>query len=315
MPAKNATGPLTAGAYLDLDRLTVRRRPEGGFSLSIAEGEQLVLLGKKNTGKTALLLAIAGYLPVEAGDIRLDGRSITHAPPEHRSVAYLPAADGLFAHRTLRENVVFGLQKLPRDVARAQADAVLATQGLASVADRRPAKLSVGQRRRGALARALAVNPALLLVDSAPHTPPPPDFLTGTSVTAILATDDPAAAMGLASRIALLSENGLVQLGTPHDLYERPQNEFCARFMGDCNIVPAAGDRLVIRPHRLRLDPAGSLRGSVRAIAYRGSSTRVVVATAAGEMLVDLAAPPSGIALGQEVGLAWSNADAWMLPA
>ncbi len=274
-----------------------------------------MLLGEKNTGKSALLLAIAGFLPIEAGEVRLDGRAITDVPPEHRSVAYLPATDGLFAHRTLRDNVAFGLHKLPRNIARARVEAALAAQRLAAAAGRRPAKLSADQRRRGALARALVVAPALLLVDSAAHAPPAPDFLTGTSITAILATDDPAAAMGLATRIALLSAQGVVQIGTPHELYERSQNEYCARFMGPCNIVPSPSGAIMLRPHRVRLDPAGDLRGSVRAIAYQGAVTRVVVATSAGEMLADLPAPPSGVAPGQEVGLAWNDADAWTLPA
>ena len=308
--------PLIHDRFLELDRLVVRPRPAGSISVTVGRGERLVILGEARTGKTALLRALAGFLAPDAGDIRLGGRSILPEKPERRGVALIPARDTLFPHRSLRDNLLFALRArgLPAAFSRARAVALLAAHGLAAVSGSRPARLSAPQRRRAEFCRALAAAPLLVLIDSAPGEPPAPTLLADADVTVVLATGDAAAALGIATRILLLDTQGPVQFGTPYDLYERPSNAYVARFMGPCNLVASPHGLLAIRPHRMRLDPAGTLRGEVSAVAYQGAVTRVLVATPQGEMTADLASPPDGAATGQTVGLAWDDATAWALP-
>jgi ABC-type Fe3+/spermidine/putrescine transport system ATPase subunit len=299
-----ARGWAVAAAFLELDGVVPR--PGGGpVTASVPRGGRLVLLGGPGVGKTALLLCIAGFLAPAAGDILLDGRSILKLPPERRRAVLLPAEGALFAHRSLRDNVRFALPG--RD--RARAEALLAEHGLAAVASLRPAQLSPAQRAQGELVRALAAAPALLLIDA------PAAGLSRLEAmeTAILATRDGATALAVASTIVLLDAAGVAQIGTPEELYERPASPFAARATGPCNLLPSPAGMLAIRPHRLRIDPAGALSGTIRAIAYAGRETQVRVATDAGELTI-YAPPPVRHAPGEAVRVGWNAADAWVLP-
>lgn len=243
-----------AEAHLVLDRLTVRNRGRAvldNLSLSVVRGETLALLGPQGCGKTATLLAIAGFLRPSLGSIRLAGRDITVAAPETRNVALAPDDDALFPHLSVLDNVAFGLKMrgVARDERRAQAAAMLSALGAGHLAARSPARLDPPERRLVSLARAAATHPALLLVDE-PAAPEDADrreaaravlgaALGPEHTTAILATHDRAAAFGLAGRVALLRDGRLEQLGTPQDLYEHPATRFVAGFTGGCNLLRA----------------------------------------------------------------------------
>jgi ABC-type Fe3+/spermidine/putrescine transport system ATPase subunit len=314
-PGGQRGAELTDDLFLELDRLAVHPLPAGPVSVTVARGERLVILGAPGTGKSALLLAMAGFHPLAAGDIRLDGHSLRAERPERRGLALMPARGTLFPHQSLRDNLAFALRGrgLPPAVIRQQAQALLAARGLAAVADRRPGRLTPAQRRQGEFARALAAAPLAVLIDTPPGEAPDPALLAEMTPTVVLATDRPEAALGIATRIVLLDAHGVAQVGTPQDLYERPAGVYAARFMGPCNLVASTRGLLAIRPHRLRLDAAGPLRGTVTSVAYHGSATRIAVATPDGAMTADIA-EPHGVRAGQAVGLSWRESDAWLLP-
>jgi ABC-type Fe3+/spermidine/putrescine transport system ATPase subunit len=242
----------------------------------------------------------------------------------------------------------------PRAARRDHALAALAALGIGSLADRQPARLDATERRLVALARAVACRPALLLVDEpdAQAEARPREAVRGAlraaprleRTTAILATHDPATAFGLADRVALLRDGALEQLGSPQELFDRPATRFAAAFTGPCNLLPAtllghtqagavvtlsggtanararpelpAGRVLLcLRPHRLRLDPAGALRGPVEQVDYQGALTRVTLRPPEGPIVADLAEAPRGLGPGQILTVGWAAPDAWPLPA
>jgi ABC-type Fe3+/spermidine/putrescine transport system ATPase subunit len=344
--------------YLLLDRLTVPGRDRAildGISLALPRGRTLALLGPEGAGKTAALLALAGFLRPSLGTIRLAGREITTAPPERRDIAMVFQEDALFPHLSVVDNVAFGLKMRghPQATRRGAAAAVLAALGVAGLAPLHPARLDATERRLAALARAVACRPALLLVDepAAPADAPRREAvrrvlrtaLGAEHTTAILATHDRAAAFGLADLIALLREGLLEQIGTPKDLFERPATRFAAGFTGPCNLLAAtllghtqagavirlsggtatalarpglAAGRVLIclRPHQLRLDPDGPVRGPVEQIDYQGALTRVTVRLPEGPVVADLTQMQAGLAPGTNLSLGWAATDAWMLP-
>jgi 2-aminoethylphosphonate transport system ATP-binding protein len=342
-------------AHLVLDRVTVRRNGQprpilDAIGFALPQGRTLALIGPEGAGKTATLLLIAGFLHPSLGTLRLAGHDITATPPERRDIAMLAEQDALFPHISVRDNVAFGLKMrgVPRAERRAAADACLAGLGLAALAERHPARLDAGERRLIALARAFACRPALLLLDE-------PDgdaavlaalrkLLRGEHPATVLATHDRAAAFGLADLVALLRDGRVEQLGPPRDLFERPATSFAANFAGPCNLLPvtllshtgagallklSAGTAnaqarpelppgrvlLCLRPHHLRLDQAGPLRGPVEAIDYQGTLTRVTLHPPEGTLFADLAQAPPGLAPGDQLSLGWAPENAWLLPA
>jgi len=234
-----------------------------------------------------------------------------------------------------------------------RAQAALTALGIAALAGRHPARLDAAERRLVVLARAAAARPALLLIDepAAPAEAPQREAVRaglGAAIgpehtTAILATHDREAAFALADSVALLRGGAVQQVGPPRVLFERPASRFVASFTGDCNLIAAtllgrdgetarvalpggtAGARapaslaagpvlLCIRPHGVRLDPAGPVRGPVAAVSYLGARTRITLGLAEGPFTAELAqAPPP--ARGDVLALGWDPADAWLLPA
>ena len=348
-----------SAAPLLLDRVTVRRRGQArpildDISLSLAGGATLALLGPEGAGKTATLMLLAGFLRPNLGTLRLGGRDITATPPERRDIAMLAAEDGLLPHLSVLDNVAFGLKMrgLPGPARRDAAGACLARLGLAALAQRPPARLDGGERRLVALARAIACNPSLLLVDEPARDTAPHEaiqaalrtLLRTEHPTAVLATHDRVAAFGLADIVALLRAGRIEQIGPPRELFERPATSFAATFCGPCNLLPATllghtgagavvklfgGTALALarpalppgrvliclRPNRLRLDPSGPVRGPVEHIDYQGNLTRLTLRAAEGALLCDLLQAPPGLAPGMPVALGWDPADAWLLPA
>jgi ABC-type Fe3+/spermidine/putrescine transport system ATPase subunit len=254
-----------AGAGLTIDKVEVAYgevRVLKGISLEIKPGEFVALLGSSGCGKTTLLRAISGFVPVSVGAIRVDGRDITHAPPDKRDMAMVFQSYALWPHMTAAQNIGYGLRL--RGWRRAEIDRrvteMLAMLKLDGLGARMVGQLSGGQRQRVALGRALAISPRILLLDE------PLSNLDARiredvrheikalqeslDITAIHVTHDREEAMVMADRIVILDAGTIAQVGTPEELYNRPNSPFVAAFMGAGNTVDllahAEGNALVI---------------------------------------------------------------------
>ncbi len=220
------------------------------LSLDVGDGEHLALLGPSGAGKTTLLRAIAGLDPMSAGQVLVGGRDVTQLLPEQRGVVYLHQTPMLFPHLSVIDNVGFPLEVrgASRAVARERAGELLERVRLSNLAHRDASALSGGQRHRVALARALAANPKVLLLDEPFNALDPAlrgdvrdavftMLATEHGPAVILVTHDVDEAAGLADRIAVLLEGKLVQDDAPALLLSRPVNVAVARFLGVPNIV------------------------------------------------------------------------------
>jgi iron(III) transport system ATP-binding protein len=219
-------------------------------SLTILPGEFFTLLGPSGCGKTTLLRMIAGFARPDSGRILVDGEPIDHVPPWKRDVGLVFQHYALWPHLTVYENVAFGLRerKLPRLEIAAKVAAALSQVGLEGFDARRPSQLSGGQQQRVALARTLAVQPRLLLLDEplsnldaqlrAQMRLELARLQRDLAITTIYVTHDQAEALALSNRVAVLQGGLVVQEGTPEDIYRRPRSRFVAEFVGAANLLP-----------------------------------------------------------------------------
>ncbi len=257
-----------------------------GVSLTVPEGSLTALLGPSGSGKSTLLRIIAGLESPDAGTVCIDGRDVTYTRPQQRGIGFVFQHYAAFAHMTVRENVAFGLQirKRPRAEMNERVDELLALVGLSKWAGQRPHQLSGGQRQRMALARALAVEPRVLLLDE-----PFGALDTGVraelrawlrrlhdeqGVTTVLVTHDQEEAMEVSDRIAVMNGGEIEQVGAPREVYDKPASEFVMSFLGP---VSRFGDRLV-RPHDVTLshEPGpGRVEAMVRRVVHLGFEVRI----------------------------------------
>jgi spermidine/putrescine transport system ATP-binding protein len=220
------------------------------IDLSIRDGEFLTVLGPSGSGKTTVLRLIGGLEPLTAGEIRLDGQDISRMPINKRPFNTVFQDYALFPHMTVSGNVGYGLSVRHikrKEIARRVAEALELVQ-LGRFADRFPAQLSGGQRQRVALARALICQPRLILLDEPLAAldlelrRQMQEFLKSIQreikTTFLFVTHDQEEAIGMADRICVMQAGHIRQLGTPHDLYYKPNCEFVARFFGENNLVP-----------------------------------------------------------------------------
>jgi spermidine/putrescine ABC transporter ATP-binding subunit len=240
---------------LTIDRLRVRYGAVvavDDVSLSIPAGELFVLLGGSGSGKSTLLRAIAGFVRPDGGRISLDGRDLTTLPPHQRPVNMMFQSYALFPHMSVAANVGFGLRmrRLSRSAIASRVSQVLALVRLQGLETRRPAQLSGGQQQRVALARSLAPQPALLLLDE-PLSALDRNLRRDTreelvrlqhelGIAFILVTHDQEEALGMADRIGVMHQGRLVQVGTPAEVYEQPRTRFVAEFLGAANVLRIA---------------------------------------------------------------------------
>jgi sulfate transport system ATP-binding protein len=235
-----------------LEQLT--KRYEGppvvnNVSLEVADGEFFVLLGSSGSGKTTILSMIAGLTSVDQGRILLHGRDVTYLPPQERRVGFVFQNYALFQHMSVADNIEFGLRVRKVAVAerRRRRDELLELVGLTGLGSRMPAQISGGQQQRVALARALAYQPEVLLLDE------PLGALDAKirvelrrtlrsiqrelGITTILVTHDQEEAFELADRLGVMSFGRLLEVGPPQELYQQPQTEFVAAFLGTANLL------------------------------------------------------------------------------
>ena len=230
-------------------------------SLTVPAGSLTALLGPSGSGKSTLLRAIAGLDPLDSGSITIGDRDVTGISPQERDIGFVFQHYAAFKHMTVRDNVGFGLRirKRPKPEIATRVDELLEIVGLAGFQERYPAQLSGGQRQRMALARALAVDPKVLLLDEpfgALDAKVRADLRSWlrrlheeVHVTTVLVTHDQDEALDVADRIAVLNKGRIEQVGQPDDLYDHPVNEFVMSFLGSVSDVGG----ILVRPHDIRL--------------------------------------------------------------
>jgi sulfate/thiosulfate transport system ATP-binding protein len=268
------------GDFVALDDVTV----------GIPTGQLTALLGPSGGGKSTLLRIIAGLDHADEGTVEIAGTDATFLPPQKRNVGFVFQHYAAFKHMTVRGNVSFGLEirRRPKDEIRRRVDELLELVHLEQFADRLPSQLSGGQRQRMALARALAVEPTVLLLDEpfgaldAKVRKELRDWLRRlhdeVHVTTVFVTHDQEEALEVADEIVVINDGRIEQIGSPDELYDDPANEFVMRFLGP---VTQLGPELV-RPHDVELvpaDPGDAVAGTVGRVVRVGFEVRVEVAT------------------------------------
>ena len=274
------------GAFTALDNV----------SIEVPDGSLTALLGPSGSGKSTLLRVIAGLERPDLGDVMIGGGDVTRIPVEERGVGFVFQHYAAFKHMTVRGNVAFGLQvrKRPKAEIERRVDELLQLVHLEGFASRYPAQLSGGQRQRMALARALAVEPRVLLLDE------PFGALDATvrkelrewlrhlhdevHVTTIFVTHDQEEAMDVAEQIVVMRDGHVEQAGSPVELYEHPATEFVMGFVGEVNRRGA----LFIRPHDVELShlrEAGAEEAMIERIVHLGFEVRVALLLPDGDRL------------------------------
>jgi ABC-type Fe3+/spermidine/putrescine transport system ATPase subunit len=246
------------GAALDIHRLEAAYggvKVLRGIDLAVEPGSFVALLGASGCGKTTLLRAVSGFVPVASGRVAVNGRDITDRPPDKRGMAMVFQSYALWPHMTAAQNIGYGLKlrRLPREAIARRVDEMLAMLKLDGLGERMVTQLSGGQRQRVALGRALAINPDILLLDEplsnldarireeVRHEIKALQHKLG--ITAIHVTHDREEAMVMADRIVVMDAGRIAQHGTPEEVYNRPVSAFVAGFMGAGNVI-----RLQARP-------------------------------------------------------------------
>ena len=265
-------------------------------SVEVETGSLTALLGPSGSGKSTLLRVIAGLEQPDAGRVVLEGRDVTNVAPQQRGVGFVFQHYAAFKHMTVWENVAFGLRirRRPRSEVRQRVTELLELVQLSRLGNRYPAQLSGGQRQRMGLARALAVDPKVLLLDE------PFGALDArvrkelrgwlrrlhdeTHTTTVIVTHDQEEAMDVADRVVVMNGGRIEQIAPPRELYDHPANEFVMSFVGPVNRL---GDAF-IRPHDVELlhEPNGSTQEAmVQRLVHLGFEVRVELVRDDGEVL------------------------------
>jgi iron(III) transport system ATP-binding protein len=321
-----------------------------GVDFDAPAGALTALLGPSGCGKTTLLRIVAGSLRPHAGQVLLQGRELGALPAHQRPVALVLQSGALFPHLSAVANVLFPLEaaRVGRPAALERAHAALRLVGLPQAAARMPATLSGGERQRLALARALAQEPAVLLLDEPLSSVEPRlrrtlrDEIRALQVrlglTVVYVTHDQREALAVSDHVVLMDKGRVVQAGTPQALYQKPVNAFCAAFMGEASIVPGRRDaqgavwlgalalasrhpgpegevQVAVRPEawRLRHCSQPGLAGSVARRSYLGRDMEYLVRTPLGAVLVHAPAVGTALEAGAPVTLQLAGPGAWVL--
>lgn len=317
-------------SYLTVSNATKRFGPEfmalNGVSIAVERGEFFTLLGPSGCGKTTLLRSIAGFSDLTSGDITLDGANLRIVPPHQRDIGMVFQDYAVFPHLSVFDNVAFGLKprKVPAAEIRTRVMQALHAVRLGTMAERLPAAMSGGQQQRIGLARAMVINPRLLLMDEPLSNLDAKlrielreeirDIQKQVDIATIYVTHDQEEALAISDRICVMNAGRIEQVGTPPQIYGNPQTRFVAEFVGTLNTFTpgAALDSMLsqlglnvpnaavwtARPERLGLaargtDTAGAaaIDGAVTKFTYLGREAHVQVETAAGLIVVQIANP------------------------
>ena len=269
----------------------------------VPTGSLTALLGPSGSGTSPLLRAIAGLDTPDSGTITINGRDVTGVPPQRRGIGFVFQHYAAFKHLTVRDNVAFGLKirKLPKSEIKDKVDNLLEVVGLAGFQTRYPNQLSGGQRQRMALARALAVDPQVLLLDEpfgALDAKVREDLRAWlrrlhdeVHVTTVLVTHDQSEALDVADRIAVLNKGRIEQVGTPAEVYDSPANPFVMSFLGTVSSL----NGILVRPHDIRVgrtpemaiaagdgtaESTGVTRATIERVVHLGFEVRVELISA-----------------------------------
>jgi ABC-type Fe3+/spermidine/putrescine transport system ATPase subunit len=241
-----------AKAILELQGVVKRYGPTlgvGPVDVDVRDGELLTLLGPSGCGKTTTLHVVAGLLFPDEGHVRLAGRDITQLDPQHRDMGLVFQNYALFPHKTVFDNVAFGLRmrRTPREAIAEKVRRMLELVGLPGVERRLPGQLSGGQRQRVALARALVIEPTVLLLDEPLSNLDAVlrkrmrldlrDLQQRLGIATIFVTHDQDEAFEMSDRVVLLNRGRVEQVGTPEELYDDPATRFAAEFIGETNLI------------------------------------------------------------------------------
>ena len=328
-----------------------------GVSFTVAAGSLVTLLGPSGCGKTTILRMIAGLELPTTGTIRIGAADVTRVPAAERDVSMVFQSYALFPHMNVLENVGYGLtvSGLPRAQVRDRARAALATAGLDGLDLRLPSELSGGQQQRVAVARALVLEPAVLLFDEPLSNLDARlrrqmreeirDLQQRLALTVVYVTHDQAEALAVSDRIIVMNRAVIAQEGTPRELYHAPNDAFVATFMGEANRVRGVLARrdatladvaigpltvtiahrgiadgeveVAIRPEAIAVQPAGStpLAGRVSKSAYLGSVMEYTIDTAIGPLFVIDGRVLQPLAVGADVAVAFAPQGVIAMPA
>jgi sulfate transport system ATP-binding protein len=291
-------------------------------NLSLPTGQLTALLGPSGGGKSTLLRIIAGLDNADTGSVSIEGVEATHLPPQKRNVGFVFQHYAVFKHMSVAKNVAFGLEirKKPKAEVKARVAELLELVHLSQFADRLPSQLSGGQRQRLALARALAVEPSVLLLDEpfgaldAKVRKELRDWLRRlhdeVHVTTVFVTHDQEEALEVADEIVVINHGRVEQVGTPDELYDAPASDFVMSFLGEATKL---GGQL-IRPHDIELSVTplvvGGIEGVVSRVLRVGFEVRVTVLTDAGEEVVVVVTRTAARHLGVQEGR-----HVWLSPA
>ncbi len=325
------------------------------ISFRIEPGTLATLLGPSGCGKTTTLRLIAGLEMVSAGTITIGGRNVTSAPASERDVSMVFQSYALFPHMNVLENVAYGPTVSGDRAAKDKAVEKLRMVGLDAFAGRMPSELSGGQQQRVAVARALVLEPQVLLFDEPLSNLDAKlrrrvreeirELQQSLGLTVAYVTHDQQEALAVSDRIIVMSNARIAQIGAPRDLYEAPRDRFVADFIGDANLVEAelgahrgsraalrlgglelelehrgmapGAVRVAIRPESVVLskDSSSSLRGTVQKAAYLGTHMEYTVTAPVGQLFVVDRDVSRPIAAGTEVSIALSDHGVALVPS
>ncbi len=301
-----------AGMRIRFDRVTQRYDGHALFTdldLEIPSGRFFTLLGPSGCGKTTLLRMLAGFVVPDSGRVWFGDRDVTALPVHKRGVGMVFQDYALFPDRSALANVMYGLEArgVAAKEAKARAMALLERVGLGTMADRSPATLSGGQRQRVAMARALVIDPQLLLLDEplaaldvklrVELRAMVRELQIESKVTTVFVTHDQEEALALSDIVAVMDRGRIVQMGAPSEIYARPASGYAADFLGSANLIPTGDGKFkVVRREEIEIGSptiAGGaslgddMAGVIEGVEFRGSVTGYRVRTAVGLIHVD----------------------------